>query len=64
MLLKILDECPKKADPVSQRLPYLSAERLQSMSFDNRVKTQNTNSDQNMWKDKGSFEAIFSLILI
>lgn len=33
------------------------------MSFDNRVKTESTNSDQNKWKDKGSFEATFSLNL-
>lgn len=48
MQVKILSKCHNYADPVSRRLPYLSAGGLQSMSFDNRVKTQNTNSDQNM----------------
>lgn len=61
--VKILDKCPNKAVTVSWRLPSLSAEGLQSMSFDNRVKTESTNSDQNKWKDKGSFEATFSLNL-
>lgn len=39
MQVKISGKCLNKADSVSRKLPHLSAEGMQSMTFDNRVKT-------------------------
>lgn len=63
---KILDTFLNKADSESRRLPNLSAKGVQSMSFNNRVKTRyyNSRTDWKMWMDKGSFEATFSSIWI